>query len=150
MKKRRSEITTQRKNNNLDYLTDPIFRNINRLFVLLIKNRNDGANRDSFEKYYMSLIEIKVFNALIDNKPFFDQLVKNKQEAYEKLIKMSKNDDYTTGNLLDYLYHQNYYKFIVIDLSKLGEEDGATMFFISEKQQKTILNFSLNLLIVSE
>ena len=150
MKKCRSEITTQRKNNNLDYLIDPIFRNINRLFVLLIKNRNDGANRDSFEKYYMSLIEIKVFNALIDNKPFFDQLVKNKQEAYEKLIKMSKNDDYTTGNLLDYLYHQNYYKFIVIDLSKLGEEDGATMFFISEKQQKTILNFSLNLLIVSE
>ena len=150
MKKCRSEITTQRKNNNLDYLTDPIFRNINRLFVLLIKNRNDGANRDSFEKYYMSLIEIKVFNALIDNKPYFDQLVKNKQEAYEKIIKMSKNDDYTTGNLLDYLYHQNYYKFIVIDLSKLGEEDGATMFFISEKQQKTILNFSLNLLIVSE
>ena len=120
------------------------------MFVLLIKNRNDDANRDSLEKYYMSLIEVKVFNTLIDNKPFFDQPVKSKQEAYEKLIKMSKNDDYTTGNLLDYLYHQNYYKFIVIDLSKLGEEDGATMFFISEKQQKTILNFSLNLLIVSE
>ena len=33
----------------------------------------------------MLLVEIKVFNALIDNKPFFDQPVKNKQEAYEKL-----------------------------------------------------------------
>ena len=28
----------------------------------------------------MSLEEIKDFNALIDNKPFFDQPVKNKQE----------------------------------------------------------------------
>ena len=41
----------------------------------------------------MPLVEIKDFNALIDNKPFFDQPVKNKQEAYEKLIEMSRNDD---------------------------------------------------------
>ena len=32
------------------------------------------------------LIEIKDFNALIDNKPFFDQSVKSKQEAYQKLV----------------------------------------------------------------
>ena len=32
--KYRSEITTQPRNNNLDYLIDPKFRNINRLFVL--------------------------------------------------------------------------------------------------------------------
>ena len=72
---------------------------------------------------------------------------------------MPKNDDYTTGNLLDYLYRQNYYKLIGTDLSrqtnitilqqvnyvvKLEEDDGA------EKQQKVILNFSLNLLTVSE
>ena len=42
----------------------------------------------------MALIEIIDFIALIDNKPFFDQPVKGKQEAYEKLIDMSKNDDY--------------------------------------------------------
>ena len=66
----------------------------------------------------MSLVEIKNFNALIDNKPFFDQPVKNKQEAYEKLIEMSRNNDYTIGNLLGYLYHQNYYEFIGIDLSR--------------------------------
>ena len=35
----------------------------------------------------MSLVEIKDFNALIDNKPFFDQLVENKQEAYENFVK---------------------------------------------------------------
>ena len=64
---------------------------------------------------------------------------------------MSRNDAYTTGNLLNFLYHQNYYKLISIDLSKqknpnipqqinfrknLEEDDDATMFFIAEKQQK--------------
>ena len=33
---------------------------------------------------------------------------------------------------------------------KLKEDDGATMFFIAEKQQKRILNFSLDSLIVTE
>ena len=100
--KYRSEIITQTKNNNLDYLTDPTFRNINRLFVLSFKNGNDDLARNSFDKYYMPLVEIKDFNALVDKKPFFDQPVKNKQEAYEKLVEVSRNNDYTTGNLLDY------------------------------------------------
>ena len=39
------------------------------------------------------------------------------EQPYEKLIEMSKNDDDTTGNLLDYLYHQKYCKLIVTDLS---------------------------------
>ena len=75
------------------------------------------------------------------------------------------NDDYTTWNLLDYLYHQKYYKCIGVHLSrkintnipqqinftgKLEEDDGATMFFIAEEQQKTILNFSLDSLIVTD
>ena len=55
-----------------------IFRNINRLFALSFKNDNDDPTRDSFVKYYMPLVEIKDFNALIDNKSFFDQSVKNK------------------------------------------------------------------------
>ena len=76
--KYRSEITTQPKNNNLDYLIDPTFRNINRLLVLSFKNGNDDPTRYSVDEYYMPLVEIKYFNALIDNKPFFDQPVKNK------------------------------------------------------------------------
>ena len=40
-----------------------------------------------------------------------------KQEAYKKLVQISRNNDYTTGNLIDYLYHQNYYK-LITDLSK--------------------------------
>ena len=66
----------------------------------------------------MPLVEVKYFNTLIDNKPFFDWLVKNKQEAYEKHIEMSRNDDYTTGNLLDYVYHQKYHWYRFIKTSK--------------------------------
>ena len=76
---------------------------------------------------------------------------------------MSRNYDYATWNLLDYLYHQKYYKLIGIDLSrqknmnipqeinfveKLEEDDGVTMFLIAEKQKKTILNYSKKLSII--
>ena len=61
----------------------------------------------------MPLVEINDFNALIDNRPVFDQAVKIKQEGYEKIIEMSKNDVYATGNLLDFSYHQNRYKSLV-------------------------------------
>ena len=66
----------------------------------------------------MSLAEIKYFNALINNIPIFNQPVKNKQEVFEEYIEVSRNDDYTTGNLLDCLYHQNYHKIIGIDLAR--------------------------------
>ena len=95
--KYRSERITQPKNNNLDYLINPTFRNINRLFVFSFKNGDNEPTRNSFENYYMLLLEIKDFNGLIDNKPFLDQPVK---KAYEKLIEMSRNDDFTTETLL--------------------------------------------------
>ena len=47
---------------------------------------------------WLPLVEIKDFNALIDNKPFSDHPVKNKQEAFEKLVKMLRRDDYATAN----------------------------------------------------
>ena len=46
-------------------------RNINRLFVLSFKNSDNDPEIYYLDKYYMPLIEIKDFNALIDNKPFF-------------------------------------------------------------------------------
>ena len=118
--KYRSEITTEpkKKNNNLDYLIDPTFRNIDRLFVLSFKNCDDDRTINYFNEYYMLLVQIKIFQALIDNKPFFDQPVKNKQEVYKKPVKRSINNDYTTGNLSDYLHHQKYYKHIGKDLSQ--------------------------------
>ena len=40
----------------------------------------------------MLFVEIKDFNVLIDEKPFFNQSVK-KQETYETLVKMSRKKD---------------------------------------------------------
>ena len=151
-------MSNQTKNNNLNYLTDPTFTNVNRLFVLSFNNEDD---RTSFSKYYVQKVEIKDFNMLIDGKPFFGISVKNKEEAYEAIIKMSKNNDYTTGNLLDYEYFKDHYKLIAIDLSKqielenpdlkqqinfIGrlEENNATMFFIIEKKEETTFDFSQN------
>ena len=76
-----SEITTQTNNNNLAYLIDPTFRNINRLFLLSLRNGNNDPTTNSFDKYYMLLAEIKDFNALIDNKSFFDQPVKKEAKT---------------------------------------------------------------------
>ena len=72
---------------------------------------------------------------------------------------MSNNNDYTTGNLLDFSYFKENYKLIAIDLSKqtklkdpqqlsfigkLLAARTATMFFIIEKSEETTLKFSQN------
>ena len=66
-------MTNQAKTNNLNYLIDPTFNKINRLFVLSFENEDDGT---SFSKYDTSKVEIKDFNVLIDGKRFFDVPVK--------------------------------------------------------------------------
>ena len=96
-------------------MIDPTFNKVNRLFVLSFENEED---RTSFSKYYTPKVEIKDFNVLVDGNFFFDVPVKNKEEAYEKNIEISKNNDYTAGNLLDYEYFSKHYELIAIDLIK--------------------------------
>ena len=84
---------TPPRNKNLDRMVDLTFRNTNKLFFLLFKNDENDRGRDSYDKYYMSLVEIKDFNALLNNKSFLAQPVKNVNEVYEKLNEMSRNDD---------------------------------------------------------
>ena len=103
--KYRSEMSNQTKNNNLSYLIDPTCTNANRLFVLSFENEDD---RTYFSKCYVPKVEIKDFNVLIDGKPFFEIPVKNIQEAYEAIIEMSKKNDYTTVNLLDFEYFKDH------------------------------------------
>ena len=55
---------------------------------------------------------------LINEKPFSEIPVENKEEAYEAIIELSRNNDYTTGNLLDYDYFSKHCRQIAIDLSK--------------------------------
>ena len=89
-------MTNQTKTNHLSNLIDPTFTKVNRLFVLSFENEKD---RTFFSNYYVPKGEIKDFNVLIDAKSFFDVPVKNKEEAYEKILSISKNNGYTTGNL---------------------------------------------------
>ena len=88
--------------------------------------------------------------------------IKTEEEAYEKIIDISRNNEYTTGNLLDYDYFKKYYQLIAIDLDKqqvlqenedliqqinfIGRlEEEANVFIIIEKKEKTLLKFSQNL-----
>ena len=98
----RSQMTVKPKKNNLNYLNDPTFPSVNRLFVLPFTRTGMHDHRKVFSNYYVPDVEIKDFNVLIDGKSFFDLPVKNEKEAYEKIIEMSNNNDYTTGNLLDF------------------------------------------------
>ena len=89
--------------------------------------------------------------------------VKNEGETYEKIIEMSNNNDYTTGNLLDFRCFKENYKLIATDLSKqtklkdpeqinfigkLDKDNGATLFFIIEKSEETTFNFLQNSAII--
>ena len=164
--KYQSQMTIQNINGNLNYIIDPIFKNVNRLFVLSFKrieeNNVKKDYRDSFSHCYLPNVMIKDFNVLIDGKSFFDLPVKNEEEAYKKIMDMSNNNDYTTGNLLDFSYFKENYRLIVIDLSKQtklkdpqqinfigkieGQNNGVTMFFIIEKSEETIFKLFLNIL----
>ena len=90
-------------------------------------------------------------------KGFFNLSVKNEEEAYEKIIEMSNNNDYTTGNLLDFAYYKENYRLIAIDLSKQtklkdpqqinfidkveGQGNLVAMFVIMNNQKKLLLIF---------
>ena len=152
-------MAVQPQNKNLNYLIDPTFTNVNRLFVLSFSRNNNTDSRYSNSNYDVTKVEIKDFNVLTDGKSFFELAVKNKEEDYEKTIDMSNNNDYTTGNLLDFGYFIKNYRLIAIGLSKqtklkdpqqinfigkLSKNTGATMFFIIEKSEETTFNFSQN------
>ena len=154
--KYRSQMTIQPQNNNLNYLIDPAFTNVNRLFVLSFPRNNNTDSRYSYSNYYVPKVKISDFNILIDGKSCFDLPVKSKEEAYEEIIDMSNNNDYTTGNLLGFAYFKKHYKLIAIGLSKqtklkepqqinfigkLSNIHGATMYFIIKKSEETTFNF---------
>ena len=140
-------------------MVDPTFTKVNRLFVLSFKNEDD---RTSFSKYYKPTVEIKDYNVVINGQIFFNVPIKSKEETYENIVEMSKNNNYITGNLLDYENFSNHYKLIATDVSKqaglgaadtmqqtnfigrLERNEGAAMFFIIEKTEETTFNFSQN------
>ena len=157
-KRYKTQIINQPATNNLNFLIDPTFNNVNRLFVLAFPN---AEVRSSFSKYYMPNVEIKDYNVLIDLQPFYDIPIKNKEQTYETITELFNLDNYTTGNSLTYEYFCNHYKVIAVHLSKqnsefknqqinfVGElEQNATIFFITEKKATTGIKFEQNTLTI--
>ena len=124
------------------------------------ENEND---RTSHSTYYLSKVEIKGYNVMIDGRNFFDQAIGSMTKTYENIRKnaMGQGDDYTMGCLLDYTYFKDHYKMILIDLSKqqaldadpraiqqvnfmanLDRDGNTAMFFITEEAKETVCEFS--------
>ena len=112
--KYRSQIINQTTTNNLNFLIDPTFNNINRLFVLAFPNEED---RRSFSKYYTPTVEIKDYNVIIDGEPFYEIPVKNKEETYKAITELVRNDLLRAGNEFNFDFFSEHYKLIAIDLS---------------------------------
>ena len=96
---------------------NPNLNHVVELFVLAFENDDDKTDH---EKSYLSTVEIKDYNNMINGENFSDQPIKNKKTTYENIRKIAtgQGDDYTTGCLLDYPNFLDTYKIIVVDLSK--------------------------------
>ena len=96
------------QNLNLNFLIDPSFQGVNRLFVLAFEN---DAQRKVHSGYYLPNVETKSYNVMINGEHFFDQTVKDDKVTYKNIRKIviGKGDDYTTVCLLDYQYFRDNY-----------------------------------------
>ena len=148
-----SEPKTYAQNRYLNHLINPSFQGVNRLFVLSFENEND---RTSHSTYYLPKVEIKDYNVMIDGKNFFNQPINSNLKTCDNIRKIATGqEDYTTVCLLDYSYFNNYYKIIVVDLSReqvfdadpraiqqinfksnLDRAGNTTIFFITEEAKK--------------
>ena len=115
----RPELLAQ--NSNLNYLIEPSFQGVNRLFVLAFEN---DTQRTSHIGSYFPHVETKNY-VMINGENFFDQPIKDNKVTNENIRKIAirKEDDYTNGCLLDYPYFRDNYKMIAVDLSRQKASD---------------------------
>ena len=146
----------QAQNQYLDYLIDPSFQELYRLFVLPFP---DNAHQTGYMWYFLPIVEMKDYCVMIDGKYFFDQPVKNNVKTYDNIRKVlsGQGDDWTTGCLQDCVYFNNCHKMIAIDLSEqqalnahpkrmqqinftgnLDQAENTTMFFFGETKETSL------------
>ena len=154
-----SKVSIKEPNPYLDYLMDPSFQGVNRLFLSF----ENTVDRRVHTKHYLPTVEIKDYNVMIDTQVFFDQAVKTNLRTFDNIRKIGIGQGYyySNGCLLDCNYFKGYYEMIAIELSKqqaldadpkaiqkinfivnLEQDNGATMFFIIDKAKETDLDFS--------
>ena len=123
----------------------------------------NDAQRTSAKGYYLSNVELKSYNIMINGKNFFDQPLKDNKVTYENILKNAtvQADDSTTGCYLEYPYFKESYKMTALDLSKqqiltanpranqqinftgnLNRAGNTRIYFILEEARKTKLDFS--------
>ena len=91
------QMSNQNKNNNLNYLIDTTFSNVNRLFVLSFETEDD---RTSYYKYYMPSVEIKDYNVLIDGTVFFELPIKKYRRNLQKKLFKEQTTVVTTQEVI--------------------------------------------------
>ena len=71
----------------LDFLTDPSFQGVNKIFVL-------SFNNDDSRKSLLN-VEITDYNVMIDGRNFFDQPIKFYLKTFDKVWKIAtgQSDD---------------------------------------------------------
>ena len=125
----------ERRNQHLDYLTDPSFQGLNRIFVWSFE---DNAHRLSHKPCFLPTV------LWLAEKT--DQTVKNNLKTYDSIWKIatSQRDDCTTGRLLDYPYFKKPDPRAIQQISvtgNLNRNRNKTMFLILEKVKETIWDF---------
>ena len=162
--KSKTETKNLDANNVTRFPLDVSFQAVNRLFVLVFDNTENGdkkVKRDSHRKYFLPRVDITYYNVLIDGRNFYDQPISDQIKKYDEIrnIATGKGDNYTTGCLLDYQYFRNHYQLICCNLSQQKELDAdeksnqqigfygklgtnSQVCTVLEKSKETVLEFS--------
>ena len=85
--KYQSKVSMQTKKQYLNYLIDPSFQGVNRLFVLSFKN---NVHRISYKRHFLPTVTIKDYNVMINGKNVFDQPIKRDRRTYDNIRKMAR------------------------------------------------------------
>ena len=102
-------------------MIDPSIQVVNILLALPFKAENIWK---SCKQYYLPILKIKDYNAMVDGRNFFNffghSIIYDDLKTHDNFTKIEngQGDDYTTRCLLDYPYFKKCYKLIAIDLSK--------------------------------
>ena len=99
--KYQSKVTIQAQNHYLDYLINSSFQEVYRVFVLSYENIRQETG---CKWYFLSTVETKDCNVVIDGRNFFDQPMKNDRTS-DNIQKIATYQDYTTSCFIDYTYY---------------------------------------------
>ena len=83
--KYQSKASIQTQTQYSDFLIDPSFQEVNRLFLLSFE---DNVHQTSYNRHFFPTAEIKDNNVTVDEKNFFDQPVKNDKRTYDNVKKL--------------------------------------------------------------